>query len=181
MQLLTLIRHGQSTYNLENRFTGNIDAPLTSLGEEEAREAGKKIKNLLFNRAYTSEMVFFDCWYGIGIDRKRWPNSLLAQTETTVKRRGERNHDKLSRFENASTWRQNAHDRCCRYRATFSSHSIYSKPKSRALKSNAANFINSFIFKILFLYLICLKHSNESKGRYFHIQFNIHIQIITSN
>ena len=61
MQLLTLIRHGQSTYNLENRFTGNIDAPLTSLGEEEAREAGKKIKNLLFNRAYTSEMVFFDC------------------------------------------------------------------------------------------------------------------------
>jgi 2,3-bisphosphoglycerate-dependent phosphoglycerate mutase len=54
MPLLTLIRHGQSTYNLENRFTGNLDVPLTPLGEEEAREAGKKINNLIFNRAYTS-------------------------------------------------------------------------------------------------------------------------------
>jgi 2,3-bisphosphoglycerate-dependent phosphoglycerate mutase len=54
MPLLTLIRHGQSTYNLENRFTGNVDVPLTPLGEEEAREAGKKMKNFLFNRAYTS-------------------------------------------------------------------------------------------------------------------------------
>ena len=54
MSLLTLIRHGQSTYNLENRFTGNVDAPLTLLGEEEAKEAGKKIKNLRFNCAYTS-------------------------------------------------------------------------------------------------------------------------------
>jgi 2,3-bisphosphoglycerate-dependent phosphoglycerate mutase len=54
MPLLTLIRHGQSTYNLENRFTGNLDVPLTPLGEDEAREAGEKIHNLVFNRAYTS-------------------------------------------------------------------------------------------------------------------------------
>jgi 2,3-bisphosphoglycerate-dependent phosphoglycerate mutase len=54
MLLLTLIRHGQSTYNLENRFTGNIDVPLTPLGEEEARDAGKKLKGLKYDRAYTS-------------------------------------------------------------------------------------------------------------------------------
>lgn len=34
MALLALIRHGQSTYNLENRFTGNLDVSLTSLGGE---------------------------------------------------------------------------------------------------------------------------------------------------
>ena len=54
MALLALIRHGQSTYNLENRFTGNLDVALTSLGEEEAKRAGIKLKGLIFFSAYTS-------------------------------------------------------------------------------------------------------------------------------
>ena len=54
MALLALIRHGQSTYNLENRFTGNLDVALTSLGEEEANRAGIKLKGLIFFSAYTS-------------------------------------------------------------------------------------------------------------------------------
>ena len=57
MPLLILIRHGQSTYNLENRFTGSVDVPLTSLGKEEAREAGKKLKDYKFNRAFTSMLI----------------------------------------------------------------------------------------------------------------------------
>ena len=52
--LLTLIRHGQSTYNLENRFTGDVDVPLTELGREEALKAGKKIKDFHYDIAYTS-------------------------------------------------------------------------------------------------------------------------------
>ena len=36
MASLTLIRHGQSTDNLANLFTGNVDVPLTPLGKEEA-------------------------------------------------------------------------------------------------------------------------------------------------
>jgi len=51
---LTLIRHGQSTYNLENRFTGDADVPLTKLGKEEALQAGKKIKYFHYDIAYTS-------------------------------------------------------------------------------------------------------------------------------
>jgi 2,3-bisphosphoglycerate-dependent phosphoglycerate mutase len=51
---LTLIRHGQSTYNLENRFTGDVDVPLTQLGREEALQAGKKIKDYHYDFAYTS-------------------------------------------------------------------------------------------------------------------------------
>ena len=39
---LYLIRHGQSTYNLENRFTGWKDVGLTSLGEKQSKEAVKK-------------------------------------------------------------------------------------------------------------------------------------------
>lgn len=44
MAKLILIRHGQSQWNLENRFTGWIDVPLTEHGVEEAKEAGRKIK-----------------------------------------------------------------------------------------------------------------------------------------
>ena len=37
---LVLVRHGQSTWNLENRFTGWIDVPLSERGIQEARDAG---------------------------------------------------------------------------------------------------------------------------------------------
>ena len=57
MAQLILVRHGQSTYNLENRFTGNLDVPLTHLGEEEALMAGKKLINFRFDMAYTSMLV----------------------------------------------------------------------------------------------------------------------------
>lgn len=57
MAQLLLVRHGQSTYNLENRFTGNLDVPLTPLGEEEALLAGKKLINFKFDFAYTSILI----------------------------------------------------------------------------------------------------------------------------
>ncbi len=57
MAFLTFIRHGQSTYNLANLFTGNLDVPLTILGEAEALAAGKKIKDFKYNIAYTSELI----------------------------------------------------------------------------------------------------------------------------
>ncbi|HEX4219400.1 MAG TPA: 2,3-diphosphoglycerate-dependent phosphoglycerate mutase [Acidimicrobiales bacterium] len=41
---LVLLRHGQSTWNAENRFTGWHDVPLTDLGISEAREAGRLLK-----------------------------------------------------------------------------------------------------------------------------------------
>jgi 2,3-bisphosphoglycerate-dependent phosphoglycerate mutase len=57
MPSLTIIRHGQSTYNLANLFTGNLDAPLTSLGEAEALAAGKKIKDFIYHVAFTSMLI----------------------------------------------------------------------------------------------------------------------------
>lgn len=54
MPQLVLIRHGQSQWNLENRFTGWIDIPLSPQGEEEARSAGEKLKGFKFDKVYTS-------------------------------------------------------------------------------------------------------------------------------
>jgi 2,3-bisphosphoglycerate-dependent phosphoglycerate mutase len=54
MPQLVLIRHGESLWNKENRFTGWIDIALSPKGEEEAREAGEKIKGMKFDHAFTS-------------------------------------------------------------------------------------------------------------------------------
>jgi 2,3-bisphosphoglycerate-dependent phosphoglycerate mutase len=53
---LVLVRHGQSAWNLENRFTGWTDVDLTEQGMSEAREGGRLIKEagFEFDIAYTS-------------------------------------------------------------------------------------------------------------------------------
>lgn len=52
--LLILVRHGESVWNKENRFTGWVDVDLTPLGMEEARRAGQHLKNYPVVRAFTS-------------------------------------------------------------------------------------------------------------------------------
>ena len=54
MAKLVLVRHGQSLWNLEDRFTGWVDVPLTDKGREEARRAGEKLRDIRFDVAYTS-------------------------------------------------------------------------------------------------------------------------------
>lgn len=54
---LVLVRHGQSQWNLENRFTGWTDIPLTEAGEQEARHAGELLKDYRFDYAFTSALI----------------------------------------------------------------------------------------------------------------------------
>lgn len=52
--LLILVRHGESVWNRENRFTGWIDVDLSELGEKEARQAGERLRDYPLSRAFTS-------------------------------------------------------------------------------------------------------------------------------
>jgi 2,3-bisphosphoglycerate-dependent phosphoglycerate mutase len=54
MAYLILIRHGESQWNLENRFTGWVDVELSEKGKQEAEEAGRKLKDYKIDKAYTS-------------------------------------------------------------------------------------------------------------------------------
>lgn len=54
---LVLLRHGESQWNLENRFTGWIDVPLSTEGREEAMAAAQKLSGYRFDRAFTSRLV----------------------------------------------------------------------------------------------------------------------------
>lgn len=57
MSKLVLIRHGESQWNLENRFTGWVDVPLSPKGIEEAKVAGKKLAGFTFDRAFSSVLA----------------------------------------------------------------------------------------------------------------------------
>ena len=54
MAYLILIRHGESQWNLENRFTGWVDVELSDKGRKEAEIAGNKIRDYKIDKAYTS-------------------------------------------------------------------------------------------------------------------------------
>jgi len=54
---LIIVRHGQSQWNLENRFTGWIDIDLSPKGIEEANTAGEMLKGYSFDKAYTSALI----------------------------------------------------------------------------------------------------------------------------
>ena len=56
MYKIVLMRHGESTWNLDNRFTGWTDVDLTEKGAAEARHAGKLLRDagFTFDLAYTS-------------------------------------------------------------------------------------------------------------------------------
>jgi len=78
MYTLVLIRHGESIWNLENRFTGWADVDLTPKGVEQARHAGVLLKNsgFDFDEAYTSVLkrAIHTLWHALdGMDRTWLP------------------------------------------------------------------------------------------------------------
>ncbi|MGZ3865095.1 MAG: 2,3-bisphosphoglycerate-dependent phosphoglycerate mutase [Bacteroidia bacterium] len=56
MSMLVIFRHGQSVWNLENKFTGWVDVELTPKGVDEAKTAGEKLKPYKFDEGYTSDL-----------------------------------------------------------------------------------------------------------------------------
>ncbi len=69
MHQLVLIRHGESTWNLENRFTGWTDVGLTPLGIEQAKQSGQLLREggFEFDLAYTSilKRAIATLWFGL--------------------------------------------------------------------------------------------------------------------
>src|SRR5690625_1990971 len=73
---LVLLRHGQSQWNLENRFTGWVDVDLTEKGQAEARAAGRLLadEGLQFDVAFTSRLTraIKTLWLALDEMDQRW-------------------------------------------------------------------------------------------------------------
>ena len=76
MPKLVLIRHGESTWNLENRFTGWTDVDLTPLGVQQAQQAGRLLKaeGYEFDVTYTSVLkrAVWTLWHALGEMDRTW-------------------------------------------------------------------------------------------------------------
>jgi 2,3-bisphosphoglycerate-dependent phosphoglycerate mutase len=76
MHKLVLIRHGESTWNLENRFTGWTDVPLTATGVAQAQQAGRLLKaeGYDFDVAYTSVLrrAVWTLWHCLDQMERTW-------------------------------------------------------------------------------------------------------------
>ncbi|MFN5700894.1 MAG: 2,3-diphosphoglycerate-dependent phosphoglycerate mutase [Betaproteobacteria bacterium] len=76
MKKLVLIRHGESTWNLENRFTGWTDVPLTPTGVAQAQQAGHLLREAgyEFDVAYTSVLkrAIWTLWHCLDAMERTW-------------------------------------------------------------------------------------------------------------
>src|SRR5579884_3506652 len=76
MPALVLLRHGQSQWNLENRFTGWVDVDISAQGEAEARRGGELMQaaGLQFDRAFTSVLTraIRTCWLALHACDQVW-------------------------------------------------------------------------------------------------------------
>ena len=76
MHTLVLIRHSESTWNLENRFTGWTDVPLTPTGVAQAQQAGQLLKEggFEFDVAYTSVLkrAIWTLWHCLDTMDRTW-------------------------------------------------------------------------------------------------------------
>jgi 2,3-bisphosphoglycerate-dependent phosphoglycerate mutase len=76
MYKLVLIRHGESTWNLENRFTGWTDVDLTPLGVDQAKRCGEILldQGYQFDFAYTSvlQRAIHTLWHCLDAMQRPW-------------------------------------------------------------------------------------------------------------
>lgn len=131
--ILILVRHGQSQWNLENRFTGWTDVPLTALGEEEARLAGEKLKTYRFNRAFTSALSRAQKTLHIILDVINQPDILIEYDSAL----NERHYGDLQGLNKAETAEKMGRDIVYAWRRSYE----VAPPNGESLKDTADRVI----------------------------------------
>lgn len=111
---LVLVRHGQSEWNLQNRFTGWTDVQLTPKGRAEARRAGKLIQGLSIDKAYTSDLRRAKDSLKIMLRTNRW--QIPVQRHRAL---NERHYGRLQGLNKTATARRYGTSRVQRWRRSW--------------------------------------------------------------
>ncbi|MBI4352587.1 MAG: 2,3-bisphosphoglycerate-dependent phosphoglycerate mutase [Candidatus Omnitrophica bacterium] len=143
MSVLVLVRHGESQWNLENRFTGWIDVPLSEKGVQEARSAGEKVKRegLRFDKAYTSVLQRAQRTLDIMLE-------VLGQMDIPVEKDqalNERHYGDLQGLNKAETAKKFGDHQVKLWRRSYD----VAPPGGESLKDTAARVLPYFETKIL--------------------------------
>jgi 2,3-bisphosphoglycerate-dependent phosphoglycerate mutase len=143
MAYLVLLRHGESQWNLENRFTGWVDVPLSPKGEEEARQAGEKLKaaEIRFDMAFTSVLQRAIRTLEIALE-------VLEQKDLPVEKEqalNERHYGDLQGLNKAETAKRYGDEQVRLWRRSYD----IAPPGGESLKDTAARTLPYFQEKIL--------------------------------
>ena len=150
MVTLVLIRHGQSLWNAENRFTGWTDIDLSKKGEKEAKEAGEKLENVAFDVVHTSALMRAQRTAEIIIKHNK-----ISQDIPTYKdeRLNERHYGSLQGLNKTETAEKYGAEQVHIWRRSFD----ISPPDGESLKMTAERTLPYFKEEVL-------KHLDEGKN-----------------
>ncbi len=143
MPYLVLVRHGESQWNLENRFTGWVDVPLSPKGVGEAANAGDRLKkeNIHFDVAYTSLLQRAQNTLKLILEK-------LGQTEIPIHKDqalNERHYGDLQGLDKAETAKKFGDDQVKIWRRSYD----IAPPNGESLKDTAARTLPYFEKHIL--------------------------------
>ncbi len=136
MSTLVIVRHGQSAWNLENRFTGWVDVDITAKGEEEAKNAGEKLKNYKFDLAYTSNLKRAQRTLQIILETTKQTNLEVIKNEAL----NERHYGDLQGANKAETAEKYGEEQVHIWRRSFD----IAPPNGESLKDTLARVLPYF-------------------------------------
>lgn len=136
MAQLVIFRHGQSAWNLENKFTGWVDVDLSAQGLEEAKKAGEKLKGYHFDYAYASDLVRAQKTLKLALEAAGHP----PLTPIHDKALNERMYGDLQGLDKAETAKKYGEEQVKIWRRSFD----IAPPNGESLKDTAARVIPYF-------------------------------------
>ena len=143
MSILVLVRHGESQWNLENRFTGWVDVPLSEKGITEANAAGEKIKKegVCFDRAYTSNLQRAQETLRLILEKLSKENLPVEKNQAL----NERHYGDLQGLNKAETAKKFGDEQVKIWRRSYD----IAPPNGESLKDTAARTLPYFESKVL--------------------------------
>ena len=165
---LILIRHGQSVWNAENRFTGWTDVDLSEKGIKEAEEAGNELRSQVINVVHTSDLIRAKRTAEIVI------RANVSSKDTVTKsdwRLNERNYGALQGLNKAETAEEHGAEQVRIWRRSFD----VAPPEGESLEMTAKRTIPYFEEEILpdlesGVNVLVSAHGNSLRSIVMHIE-----------
>ncbi|NOT55973.1 MAG: 2,3-diphosphoglycerate-dependent phosphoglycerate mutase [Deltaproteobacteria bacterium] len=180
MGTLVLLRHGESQWNLENRFTGWVDVPLSPKGEAEARQAGEKLKaaGIRFDLVFTSVLQRAIRTMEIALEILGQPNLPVEKDQAL----NERHYGDLQGLDKAETAKKFGDEQVHIWRRSYD----IAPPGGESLKDTAARTLPYYEAHIAPLVkagksVLVAAHGNSLRSMVMHLDQLTREQVLELN
>ena len=165
---LILIRHGQSVWNAENRFTGWTDVDLSDKGVKEAEEAGNELRNQVIDVIHTSDLIRAKRTAEIVIRANASSKDTVTKSDWRL---NERNYGTLQGLNKAETAEKHGAEQVHIWRRSFD----VAPPEGESLEMTAKRTIPYFEEEIIpdlesGVSVLVSAHGNSLRSIVMHIE-----------